>query len=184
MIRFPPIADGELTEAQRQAKAEIIAGPRRKFAAAFIPILRAPAFLQVYQRVGSYLRYESPLPDGLREFVTLLVVRHWEAVSEWLIHAPLAMRAGISSAVIRDIAHRRRPQDADNRLLATHDLIVELLEQHFASDSVFNAAQTFLDEESLVNVVGLCGYYIQFALFVNINASAVARTTSEFSVPD
>jgi 4-carboxymuconolactone decarboxylase len=179
-IRFPPIEHDALSPAQREAVGEIIAGPRGKFGGPFVPLLRSPHLLQVCQQVGVYLRYRSPLPDSLREFATLLVVRRWEASSEWDVHAPLALMAGNSPAVISDLAEKRRPSGASLEALAVHDLVVELLETRFVSPTTYNAALDVLGEEQLMDVVGVCGYYIQLSLVINLNQGA--RTPRVFNV--
>ena len=47
------------------------------------------------QRLGAFLRFESALPEAVKELVILIVARHFSQPYEWAFHLPLAMKAGI-----------------------------------------------------------------------------------------
>ena len=71
--RMPPLPRERMTEAQRAAADELIAGPRKGVKGPFIPLLRSPELMARLQKVGEYLRFDSALPPRLSEFATLLV---------------------------------------------------------------------------------------------------------------
>ena len=71
--RTPAAASLEaMTEAQRAAADELIAGPRKGVKGPFIPLLRSPELMSRLQKVGEYLRFHSALPLRISEFATLL----------------------------------------------------------------------------------------------------------------
>ena len=72
-----------MTEAQRAAADELIAGPRKGVKGPFIPLLRSPELMARLQKVGEYLRFDSALPPRLSEFATLVVARGWTQQFEW-----------------------------------------------------------------------------------------------------
>ena len=92
--RMPPIPRERMTEAQRAAADELIAGPRKGVKGPFVPLLRSPELMARLQKVGEYLRFESALPPRLSEFATLVVARRWTQQFEWAVHVPLAIAAG------------------------------------------------------------------------------------------
>ena len=60
--RMPPLPRERMTEAQRAAADELIAGPRKGVKGPFIPLLRSPELMARLQKVGEYLRFDSALP--------------------------------------------------------------------------------------------------------------------------
>jgi len=107
--RMPPIPREQMTEAQRAAADELIAGPRKGVKGPFIPLLRSPELMAWLQKVGEYLRFESALPPRLSEFATVLVTRRWTQQFEWAVHVPLAIAAGTLPATIDALRAGIRP---------------------------------------------------------------------------
>ena len=109
--RLPPLPEGSLTPAQKQAAAELASGPRGAVFGPFVPLLRSPDLLSPLQKTGEYLRYKSALPPRLSEFAILIVARRWGQRYEWNVHRPIAERAGVPAGHIRALSEGRRPDD-------------------------------------------------------------------------
>ena len=60
------------------------------------------------QTMGDYLRYKSSLSPQVSELAILLVAREWNSPVVWAIHQPIALKAGVSQAVIDAVASRSR----------------------------------------------------------------------------
>src|SRR5947199_10439816 len=86
--RLPPLDCDALTEAQRRAAAELVAGPRGGVIGPFVPLLRSPELMEHAQRMGEYLRYRSAIGTRLSELVILLLAPFWLPPVAWAIHAP------------------------------------------------------------------------------------------------
>ena len=108
--RLPPLSggadDGGAAGRRRPRSAP---GPRGALVGPFAPLLRSPELMTRLQKVGEYLRFESPLDRRLFEMTVLLVARHWDQQFEWAFHHPLALEAGLDPAVVDAIAEDRRP---------------------------------------------------------------------------
>jgi len=120
------------------------------------------------QKAGSYLRYESGLPGKLRELAILTVARHWGASYEWNAHAPIAESEGLDAAVIEAIRAASPPPFSDSAEAAVHAFCVEVLDTRRACDATYRAALDLLDEEGLVDLVGLMGYYCLISFTLNV----------------
>lgn len=162
-----------LTEAQQRAADDVAAGPRGKLIEPFVPLLRAPELMTRVQRVGEYLRYQSSLPDALRELAILIVARHWDQNYEWGHHAPLARAAGLDAEVIAAVSQGASPTTGGDDVLAVWRLVDELLTHHAVSDATFAAAADLLGDTGLVELVALSGYYTTLAMTMNVARTPV-----------
>ena len=124
--RLPLPAPELMTEAQRAAANDLIAGPRKGVKGPFIPLLRSPELMSRLQKVGEYLRFQSLLAPKLSEFATLCVARSWSQQFEWVMHVPLALKAGICKDTIDAIRDGRRPSSMSPADAAVHDFVAEL----------------------------------------------------------
>ena len=165
--RLPPIPEASLTPAQRAAADELTKGPRGKLAGPFVPLLRSPALMARVQRVGEYLRFESALPDRIKELAILVVARHWDQGYEWSFHLPLALTAGVTRETAEAIAGGRRPSGLTAEEAAAHDLLQELLTTKTVGDEAYAAALDAFGEAGVVDLVAFGGYYGLLAMVMN-----------------
>ena len=177
--RLPPIPEPQLTEAQRQAHAAIVQGPRGRLSGPFISLLRSPELCQRTQLLGEYLRFGSVIPQRLRELAILATARHWRQSFEWQTHAPIAQSLGLAVGTIRALASGEAPP-----AIAADETVVlqfcrELHTMHAVTDSTYAAARDLLGEPGVVELCGLCGYYALLAMVLN-----VARTPPPVDGPN
>jgi 4-carboxymuconolactone decarboxylase len=166
--RFPPIPDAEMTEAQRDAAAELSSGPRGAVVGPFIAALRSPEFMRHLQRLGEYLRYRSAIGPRLTEFAILLVARRWTQQFEWVMHVPLAIRQGLSQATIDAIAAGERPGQMTDAERAVYEFVAELDAAQAVTDETFANAELALGEAGIVDLLGIIGYYSTLAMILNV----------------
>src|SRR6202158_4481249 len=93
--RMAKITPENMTEAQREAAAELASGPRGEVRGPFNVLLRSPELMSPLQKVGEYLRFRCQLDRRIAEMATLIAARHWTQVYEWNAHHPLALKAGL-----------------------------------------------------------------------------------------
>src|SRR5215217_4433085 len=138
--RLPPLPEEQMTAEQQAAAAEISSGPRGAVIGPFAPLLRSPELMTRLQKVGEYLRFESPLDRRLFEMTILFVARWWDQQFEWTFHHPLALEAGLDPSVADAIAEDRRPDGMDTAAEAVWDLRDELYRTHRVSDAPYGRA--------------------------------------------
>ena len=172
--RMPPIPRERMTEAQRAAADELIAGPRKGVKGPFVPLLRSPELMARLQKVGEYLRFGSALPPRLSEFATLLVARQWTQAFEWGVHVPLAIAAGTDPQTIDALREGRRPQTMSAEEALVFDFVAELDAARGVSDERYAAAVAALGEHGVLDLLGLVGYFTTISMVLN-----VARTPAD-----
>jgi len=117
---------------------------------------RAAGFLT---SMGAQLRFQSAMPDDLKELAIIGLSREWNSDIEWTAHAALAAKAGVPAATIEAIRTQKEPSG----LGASEQVIVrfvhELLRSKALSDATFDAAQTLLGTKGVVDLTLTCSYY-------------------------
>ena len=90
----------------------------------------------------------------------LLEARIWDAQYEWWAHEPLARKAGLSDAIIKDIREGKRPDAMQPDEAIVHDVVTELLNKRQLTDDVFGRAKQILGEQQVVDLVAVTGFYV------------------------
>jgi len=163
-----------MSAAQGEAADALIAGPRKAVMGPFIPLLRSPELMARIGRVGEYLRFDCVLEVRIRELAMCLVARHVSNQFEWLMHAPLALKAGVAQATLDAIAVGKYPQGAAADEAAAVDLVTELLQHHGVCDASYAAALDAFGEQGVVELTSLVGYFAMVCWVMN-----VARTPTQ-----
>ena len=164
-IQLTPLT--EMTPEQKAVYDEAAGGLRGHAPAPMIAWLKSPEFARRGQKLGEYLRYQTSLPPRLSELAILITARYWTAHYEWRVHKKEALKAGLDPEVIASIAARKRPgfnSDAEN---AIYELATSLFETKSISDELYRRGVEILGEKSVVELVGVLGYYSLVALTLN-----------------
>lgn len=166
--RMPPLPDDKMTDAQRKAAAEMIAGPRKGVQGPFIPLLRSPELMDRLQKVGEYLRFQSSLEQRISEFIMLIVSREWTQHFEWFVHVPLGRKAGISEDTIAALAEGRRPSDMSEYEGVAYDFSEELLRTKGVSETTYRRAVMKFGENGVIDMIGVAGYFTTVSMVMNV----------------
>jgi 4-carboxymuconolactone decarboxylase len=173
MPRIPLVSETNMTDAQRRVYDAMMHGPRRSppvgpLAAA----MHRPDLAEAWSALGLVLRFNSTLPPRLREFVILLVGRHWDCQFEWFSHEGEARKAGLSAQSIETLreggAHFPAPDEQ-----AIHDYATELLRHNHATDATYQTVLTAYGTAGIVELTALIGYYVMVALTLNAHEIGV-----------
>jgi 4-carboxymuconolactone decarboxylase len=168
MDRMPPLSDAELTDAQAAAKAAIINGPRGTFEGPFIPLLRSPDLMGRLEKVGEYLRFGTRLSPRIREMAILIIARAFNEQTEWGIHHPIALKAGLREHIIAAIAEGRRPNGCQEDEQTTWDFLHELQTTKRVSSPTYELAKQLFGEDGIIDLTCLSGYYTLLAQVMNV----------------
>ena len=165
--RLPPLPVSQWNEAQRECAEEIIRGPRGAVIEPFIPLLRSPELCTHAQRMGEYLRYRSAIGLRLSELAILVTARHWSQEVEWAIHAPIAIREGISESIVQSIGLNQKPSFTHWDEQMVFDFSQQSLVQKKVSDATWAAVSAHLGEHGAVDLLGIVGYYTMLSVVMN-----------------
>ena len=167
--RFRPLAESEMSEAQRKVYGEIASGPRGGVRGPFSALLRSPELADRAQKLGEWVRFKSSLPDRLKEFAILVTARYWSAQYEWHAHHAHALKAGLDSRLAAELALGKRPAGMKGEEAAVHDFCRELHEKKTVSDAVYAAVVKHFGERGAVDLIGVIGYYTLVSMILNVD---------------
>jgi len=165
--RLPPIPETSWTVSQKACADEIVQGPRGALVEPFIPMLRSPELCTHAQRLGEYLRYRSAIGLRLSELAILVTARHWDQEVEWAIHAPIALKKGLSEQVVERIGLDQTPKftQADEKIV--YDFARQSLVDKRVSDETWALALAHFGEQGAVDLLGIVGYYTMLSVVMN-----------------
>ena len=108
--RFPQLTKEMLNEEQRRVAAEITKQSSSGIGGPWNVMLRSPEMADRLTKLLDYLRFKTSLPLRLNEFAIMITARHWSSQYEWWSHHRYAKKAGLSEAVMADLAQGKRPE--------------------------------------------------------------------------
>jgi 4-carboxymuconolactone decarboxylase len=167
MARIPYPTLETMTPEQRRVHDDIVNGPRGRMGGPFFPALHNADLVDHWQKLGLVLRYNTVFPPQVSEFAILIVVRDWKCVLEWNAHSAIALKAGVSDAVVDAICAQRKPEFQDDEQREIYDFVTQLLKDKQVSDSAYNAVLKRWNVRGVVDLAALVGYYVFVASSIN-----------------
>ena len=177
--RFAPLAPEAWSADQKQYAQEIINGPRGGLLSPFIPLMPSPELMAPASGMAEYLRYRSALGQRLSELAILITSRQWSQQVEWAIHAPIALREGVSEHTIEAIRVGRKPEDLPEDEAILYAFSTELFRNQSVCDHTYERALQQFGEQGVMDLVGINGYYSLLSMVMNVARTPVPATSAQ-----
>jgi 4-carboxymuconolactone decarboxylase len=133
----------------------------------FLAWLHSPRLAETAQSLGAFCRYGTTLALVESELLILVVAAHYQCLGEQQIHEPIAIAAGLSEQTVDRLRAGLEPGITDERQSLLHELAHQLLATNRIVDATYQRAQAMLGTPTLVEVVGVIGYYGLVACTLN-----------------
>lgn len=172
-VRLGPIPEDQMTEAQKAAVAGVMSGPRKHMGGPFSALLRSPELMNRVQKVGEYLRFLCPLEKRLGEFAAIIAARHYAQQFEWWAHYRQAVEAGLKPAIADAVGEGRRPTGMAEDEEILYDFLTEALKNNGVCDTTYARAVKKYDEQGVIDILAVAGYYGLLALVMNVARTPV-----------
>jgi 4-carboxymuconolactone decarboxylase len=167
MPRIPLPLLEELTPEQKRVHDAITGLRGGHIPTPYRATLHNPEMTDKLQQLGELLRYRTSLPLRLSELAVLVVARQHDCQYEWHFHAPVALKAGITTEAVEAIRVGGRPPLTQSDEQAVYDYSAELLDTKFVSAPVYARALDALGVTGIVELTALLGYYVMAAMALN-----------------
>jgi 4-carboxymuconolactone decarboxylase len=164
--RFSQLSMNQLNDVQKRVAERILKVSSAGLGGPYSMLLRSPLLAERYLGMTDYLRFETSMPKHLNEMAILIEARLWDAQYEWWAHQPIALKAGLSEAIINDIRDGRRPANMKPDEAVVYDVCIELLRERNLTDATFQKAKTILGEQQTVDLVAVAGFYVMVSAVV------------------
>jgi 4-carboxymuconolactone decarboxylase len=165
MVRVPYVSRDEL-DAEGQAIYDRIRQDRNapEVGLQFRALLHRPQATGYLTSLGAQLRFQSAMPENLKELAIILVAREWNSAIEWTGHAVLADRAGVSPESIEAIRTGKAPVGLTEPEQVIARFVHHLLRHKDVPDEIFAAAHTLVGTPGVVDLALTCSYYTAVCL--------------------
>ena len=180
--RLPEIPADQQTEAQRDASKTFLEDRKVPVFGPFVPLLRSPQLMLQAMSMGDYLRYHNSLPQKINEFVILITARVWTQQLEWQIHQPIAIKAGLSPAIVDAVARGERPAGMDEAEEIAWEFSTQQHRDKKVDDKTWARAVAKFGEQGVIDMAGTNGYYDFLAM--TMNAAQTAPDPSKPLLPE
>ena len=171
--RFSQLTMDQLSDQQKPLAEQIMKVSSVGIGGPYNPLLRSPVLGQRMFDLLHYLRWETSVPLKLNEFAILIIGRQWRSQVEWLAHAPLAIKAGLSPDIVAELKANKRPSNMPPQESAVYDFVTELTTKHEVSDETFNRAKELLGEQQVVDLTAVAGSYVAVAMLLAMSEQGV-----------
>ncbi len=167
--RFKPLTYSEFTPEQKILADHVLSSARGSLNGPFNVMLRSPEMGDLAQQLGGYLRFRTTVPTKLNELAILVTARALNVQYEWAAHHKLALKAGLSPEVIEAIATGKHPASMQPDEEIVYNFAHELVNTHQVSDPAFHAAVDKFGERTVVDLIGVIGYYHFVSMMLNVD---------------
>jgi 4-carboxymuconolactone decarboxylase len=166
--RMAAIPLDQMSPAQRSVADTILTGPRKSIGGPFNAWLRSPELADRLQKVGEYVRFNSSLDKRVNEMAILMTAQAWGSQYEWYAHAPLALKAGLDSAIVAAIGAGRKPDNMKDDEAIAWEFSTQLRRDHGVDDAIYARALEKFGEQGIMDLVAVNGYYDVVSMTLNV----------------
>ena len=176
MPRLPEITEKEALPEQHQGVVDYLVETRGAVSHGYSVLLNSPDLAGRIAQTGTYVRFESTLPDRMRELAALTASAEMANLYERGIHAAEAEKLGVPQSTINAII-QLKPLETD--VPAEDSLPIraarELLRVHELSNATFEEARNSLGDQGVVDLIANVGYYTMLAC-LHVGLGVVPQT--------
>ena len=165
--RLLPPNPSTYSPAQQAAHDAFINSPCGRVVGPLALWIHRPELATATEKLGSYLRFSTTLGPRLTELAILTTAKVWGSEFEWYAHKPMAIDAGLSTAVIDAIQTGDAPPYDSDEERAVHTFALRAATERQVSDALYQATIDVLGKDRLVDLVALIGYYGFVSLTLN-----------------
>ena len=160
MARLPEMARNE----DNKDAYDYLQKTRGAVRGGFAITLASPEITQRMAHVGSYVRFDSPLPKEITELAATVISAELENPAEVAPHSKNCRDLKITGSLL-DAVLARAPVSGgteDEKLVV--NLARELARTHKLTDATFEAAKKRLGDKGVIDLIAAVGYYAMLAV--------------------
>lgn len=127
-------------------------------------MLASPELCQRIAHLGSYIRFDSSVPQRMRTVAAVTISSELENPWEYTIHAKACLEQGVPESMVQAILDRAAVTGATEEDRIAIDIAREMARGHALSQTTFDAARARLGDAGVVDLIATVGYYAMLAV--------------------
>ena len=167
MPRLPEVLDGNALPEDKQFIHDYLKETRGAVRLPFSAVLNNPELTYRVAHLGSLIRFDSVLPDKVRELAILATAREVDARFEWAAHSRIAKELGVTDEQVDAIANRKAPQGFSEEDALPINVALELRRKNELSDASFETAKAKYGDAGVIELIATVGYYSLMGCLLN-----------------
>jgi 4-carboxymuconolactone decarboxylase len=167
MPRLPEVLDRNALPEDKRHIHDYLKETRGAVRLPFSAVLNNAELTYRVAHLGSFIRFDSVLPDKVRELAILATAREVDARFEWAGHVRIAKEAGVTDEQLDAIASRKAPAGFSEEDALPVNIALELRRKNALSDASFKAAQAKYGDAGVIELIATVGYYSLMGCLLN-----------------
>jgi 4-carboxymuconolactone decarboxylase len=167
-VRYRELDPDELSPAQKAVFDSIASTRGGVVPTPFHILAESPDLASLTQALGAFCRYRTGLSPKLSELAVLITAAHWGADYDFGVHAPEALKAGISQTVIDALRNGNAPSFDDDDSGLIYEFATVFYATKDVPDRLFADAVARFGRRRVVELTGLLGYYSGLAMLLRV----------------
>ncbi len=173
--RLPQITYESLAPEVRPLGDDILKVSSAALGGPYNALLRSPDMARRCFELLDYLRFKTSVDKRLNEFAILIQSRIANAQYEWWAHEPIARKAGLADAVMRDLQQCRRPASMQDDERLVYDYCIQLSLNHRVPDALWQEAVDKMGEQAVIDLTVLSGTYVMVSMLLNATQVGIPK---------
>jgi len=161
--RLPEISDRDALPEDKRDVFDYLMKTRGVISPAFTQLLNHPDLTQRVAHLGTFIRFETSLPDHVRELAALATCTELDARYEQAMHLRNSRAAGVKEAALDAVVNRRSLDVLSEEEMIAVTCARELVKDHSLAQANFEDARRRFGDEGVLELLGTIGYYSMLA---------------------
>jgi 4-carboxymuconolactone decarboxylase len=161
--RLPEIFDRDALPEDQRPVHDYLMETRGLISPAFSQLLNHPEVAQRVAHLGTLIRFETSLPDHVRELAALAASTECEAKYEQAMHLRNARAAGVKETALDTVVNRRTLEGLTEEELIAVACARELTRDHKLTVASFEEARRRFGDKGVIELLATIGYYCMLA---------------------
>ena len=167
MPRLPEIFNRDDLPEDKRWVHDYLIKTRGKISNGYAPCLHSPEYVARISQLGTYIRFESSLPQDAYELLALTVSAECDNPYEADNHALITAKMGIARSTIDAVYNKSELRDVSENDELYIRCAREMMREHRLTEASFEAARKRLGDRGVVDLIGTIGYYAMLACLHN-----------------
>lgn len=167
MPRLPEIFKREELPEDKRWVHDYLIEKRGKISNGYAPYLNAPEYVVKVAQLGTYIRFESSLPQRAYELLAFVTSAERDNPYEGDLHQGNSAKLGVAPALIEAVCAKAELKDQTSEDALYVRCAREMMRENRLSDESFEEVRRRHGDRGVIDLIGTIGFYAMLACVHN-----------------